>query len=529
MNSKPFRLILQFVFYFFVLFIFVSRSLTVGFSHDENQFIAAGQLLAYHGLLPYINYPYTHMPYGAFFYALTAWISNYDFLAGRLLNAVAFLICSLGVVKAFRLISGARTSLSLLLWEFVVVYIFLSHRIMGYVIGAALNHALPALFSLIALILFIASTQGKISSRRLALFSGVCLSIAALIRFNYAGLILVGLFLWTLLQLFSRPRPLVSVIKPFIAGLFLAALPALILFALAPTNFYYGNIVYIRLNTLYYQELLYKFNMSLGSKIMSFLTDILRNPLDLILYILLLYTGLASLIRYRNDRSAANLNRFAVAAFAFSLFLSAFAPTPTLQHYFFDALPFLILILALSAYDFFDRIRGGYLLAASASILLLYFSGTLANPAKNIARLSNPSQWTPMQVHNFGLELKTLVPGGRVLTLLPMIPLEAGYDVYPFTATGPFSWRTSTLLTAQRRLQYGVTSPAELNSLLEKSPPAAILTGFESSNAGFSFVPNESGGLEGPFIAYAQANGYEPYNLEAQFLRRTVTLWVKPP
>jgi len=224
MNSKPLRLILQVVFYFFILFIFVSRSLTVGFSHDENQFIAAGQLLADHGLLPYLSYPYTHMPYGAFFYALTAWISNYDFLAGRLLNAVVFLICSMLIVKAFRLISGARTSLALLLWEFVVVYIFLSHRIMGFVIGAALNHALPALFSLVALILFMASTQGKISSRRAAFYIGICLSVAALIRFNYASLIVVCLFLWTLLQLFSRPRPLVSVIKPFIAGLFLMSL-----------------------------------------------------------------------------------------------------------------------------------------------------------------------------------------------------------------------------------------------------------------------------------------------------------------
>jgi len=57
----------------------------------------------------------------------------------------------------------------------------------------------------------------------------------------------------------------------------------------------------------------------------------------------------------------------------------------------------------------------------------------VTNPLDELKYLSNPSQWTPLQVHDFAEEIKRYVPKGRILTLIPMIPLEAGYDIYPFT------------------------------------------------------------------------------------------------
>ena len=66
----------------------VCRAVSGNISHDENQFIAPGQFLAYDGLLPYVDYPYTHMPYAIPFYALSALASDYDLLAGRLLSVL---------------------------------------------------------------------------------------------------------------------------------------------------------------------------------------------------------------------------------------------------------------------------------------------------------------------------------------------------------------------------------------------------------------------------------------------------------
>jgi hypothetical protein len=108
-----------------------------------------------------------------------------------------------------------------------------------------------------------------------------------------------------------------------------------------------------------------------------------------------------------------------------------------------------------------------------------------------------------------------------------MIPLEAGDDAYSFATTGPFSWRTSLLLTPQRRKQYGVISPEELPALLDQFPPAALLTGFESPYDGFN--RSDPGGLETPFIDYAKEKGYRPITLSPSFIGRPITLWVKTP
>ena len=150
----------------------------------------------------------------------------------------------------------------------------------------------------------------------------------------------------------------------------------------------------------------------------------------------------------------------------------------------------------------------------------------ISNPLDGLKYLSNPAQSTPIQVHDFGEEIKQYVPKGRILTLIPMIPLEAGYDIYPFTASGPFIWRTSLLLTSQRRTKYGVISPEELPAILKQDPPDGILTGFEDPNAGF--IRNDPGTLETPFVNYAKENDYTPISLNASFIGHPIILWVRP-
>jgi hypothetical protein len=104
--------------------------------------------------------------------------------------------------------------------------------------------------------------------------------------------------------------------------------------------------------------------------------------------------------------------------------------------------------------------------------------------------------------------------------------MEAGLQAYPFTASGPFSWRTSVLLTSDRRAEYGVTSPEELPGLLDAVPPDAILVGFEEPNPGFE--RKDIGGLEKPFSDFAVRNGYTAERLLPPFWPRGLTLWIRP-
>jgi hypothetical protein len=304
-----------------------------------------------------------------------------------------------------------------------------------------------------------------------------------------------------------------------------AALPALVLILLAPNSFFYGNMVYTRLNTIYYQELHFTTGMDLGSKISGFLSNTWHSPSDFIFYVLLVFIGISSFVIYLRKKSPMDLNKLAVATFAFTLFLTAFAPTPTQLQYYFAPIPFLIIILALTGFEIYQKNKPVFYLAVLGLLFALNASLKIYNPMDDLKYLSQPAQWTPIQVHNFGLEIKKYVPRGRILTLIPMIPLEAGFDVYPFTATGPFSWRTSLLLSPQRRALYGVTSPEELSGLLKRDPPDAILTGFEDPNAGF--IRNDPGTLETPFVNYAKENGYKPVSIFASFIQRPILLWVR--
>jgi hypothetical protein len=132
-----------------------------------------------------------------------------------------------------------------------------------------------------------------------------------------------------------------------------------------------------------------------------------------------------------------------------------------------------------------------------------------------------------VHVHEAAQQLLTAqdVPTGKVLSLLPMIPAEGGYEGYAFTASGSNSWRTSPLLTADRRKRYDVISSEELGALLDASPPVAIITGFEIDNPGFTF--RDLGGLERPFIEYAQAHGYRAVPVQTMVYGHLLTLWEK--
>ena len=518
----------------FVLAVLLGRAVTQVVSHDENQFIAAGQMIADQGWLPYRDFPYTHMPYGAYLYALSARISSYDYLAARFLGVLTWLGCIVLLAAIFRLITRHYTASSTpdpswtyLLGEFALVLVFLYHPVSDYVLGAALNHSFSTFFSLLAFLFFLRGVTHFASLSRAAFWSGVFVSLAACVRLNYASLIATLLILWGLDILTIERASWRSWLLSYGAGVLLAALPALALFALSPAHFYYGNIVYIQLNTSYYRGILFKQTMDLPSKVRVFLNGVLHTPIDLVLYPVAIAAGIAFAVRLVRKKSSFDLVGLAAAAFAGTLFLSAFSPTPTQAHYFFAPLPFMLIMLSLLGAALWGRSRRAYVVASLVLLVLLALSMANADPQGELSALGKPAAWTPLQVHEFAEGLKASVPSGRVLTLLPMLTGEAGYVPYGFTATGTFSWRTSLLLSPARRAAYGVTSPEELPALLDANPPAAILTGLEAPNAGFTF--KDLGGLEKPFIEYAQQHGYKPVSVTPAFLDRPITLWLKQP
>jgi 4-amino-4-deoxy-L-arabinose transferase-like glycosyltransferase len=520
---KIVSLVFIFIFVFVLLF---SRAMLKGLSHDEYQFVTSGVMLADRGLLPYVDYPFLHMPYIAFFNALATKFTMYDLLAARSLSVICEILNSIVIFAiAYRLLRDFNESFRYISGIFAVA-LFIFNPVFIGTEGRALNHTLPSFLSLAAYFAFL---KGKDENglRLWYFLCGVLAGLAVCVRLSYA--VLLPAFSCILI-IYPFGRSLSKRIKDvsaFGAGVFLALLPALLLFFAAPKQFIYGNYIYIRLNTLYRQTLGYSTSMTLSDKVSTFFQSVLNHPINMFLYFpALLYTGYA-LFRFFKTRDPDHFEALAVAGISLGLFLSAFAPTPLWPQYFFAPLPFLVILLLYALRDLGKMsLSIGY--AAMGSLAFIFFlNGIISSTLSDLNGLRNPETWQPVQIHEFAKDVKTYTQEGKVLTLAPIIPLEAGLDTYEMFAVGPFSWRTAQILGEDKRQEYSIISFHELEEFLEADPPQAILTGMEENNEGFLAGAGYTGWLEKPFIDYAKKYGYSPVDIPIQFADIHPVLWVR--
>jgi hypothetical protein len=95
--------------------------------------------------------------------------------------------------------------------------------------------------------------------------------------------------------------------------------------------------------------------------------------------------------------------------------------------------------------------------------------------------------------------MSRLAQSGRVLTLAPILPLEAGLRIYPAFASGPFAWRSGSLLPQEERRAMSIVTAEDLEEYLT-IPPQAILTGYEVI-------------WESPLLDYARRHTYREAKL----------------
>ena len=72
-NKKYDLIISGIIFIIFIIgayLLVLNRAMVKGFEHDENQFVASAYLFSTDWLLPYVDYPYFHMPNLIFIYAV---------------------------------------------------------------------------------------------------------------------------------------------------------------------------------------------------------------------------------------------------------------------------------------------------------------------------------------------------------------------------------------------------------------------------------------------------------------------------
>jgi hypothetical protein len=132
-----------------------------------------------------------------------------------------------------------------------------------------------------------------------------------------------------------------------------------------------------------------------------------------------------------------------------------------------------------------------------------------AHAYKKLPDAISIEDWEGMKTHRQAEEIRSHVPRGRVLTLAPICPLEAGLSIYPAFSTGPFAWRISPYVEPAKAARLGILSPATLEQALRAAPPSGVLVGFEGKG-------------EVLLSKYARKNGYE-----SRALADDHRLWVR--
>jgi hypothetical protein len=463
--------------------------MTKRLGHDEHQHIAAGALLARDGLLPYRDFPHFHTPYLAFVYGLLFQGTDHLMLAARLFSVA----CATAMVGLLGSVAyGLFYDRGKRLAGFVcagTVLLCLTAGVFGETTGRAWNHEPGLLFALLAFLAHAAGIARQQNAWYIA--SGVLLGVSIGLRLTFAPLVApfgLALFLYAPPPRW-RPRPVLC----FAAGLFIGMLGLLWLFAVAPEQTFFGNFEFPGINIIYRVSTGSPRTMTLLKKLRYFWKETMFRELPLVI------VSLLPVIVARCVGAASRRSRFETGFVFISLpfvLMGCFAPSPLFPQYFYPLVPFLLLAALYglagipSETAWFRRL----LVVGAICVLVSVVAGRRAYG--RFRQLASMSEWAPIKMHRETAKLRAQIRPGRVLTLVPLYPLEAGLSIYPPFATGPFAWRVAPYVGVDKAARMGIVTPATLAAVLDAEPPAGILLGFEGRH-------------EIDLGHYAESRGYE--------------------
>ncbi|HYP40602.1 MAG TPA: hypothetical protein VEX13_09615 [Chloroflexia bacterium] len=477
-------------------------------NHDENMYLSGGVLL-YQGLLPYKDFPYFQMPLSTLVYAITLWTSGDLLLGARLVNTTfTFLTCLALYFGVLRICANVSQPVRVALASSGVI-LFVSNPTLLYTAGLAWNHDLPVFLAVSGLVLLVWSFA-HVRITFILLMSGMLFGLAVSARLSFAvAVVPIALAVLTVEPTSGTDSIMGRVRRCFTycLGVLVGLLPSLFFLLADPAAFWFGNMEYHQLNGQFWEQSGYTRAMTFSGKI-AYLSDVVSaEPFNwlllagtLLIFVLVWRAGL-----HRTGLLAVYLSAVTAAV----LLLAALVPSPTWLQYFYAPSVFVVFTFVYGvAYLCETRWRrvGYAVLPIVAAISAL----SILPRYLDLAGSLDLDETAPAQVHRTALEIRSAIGGrGTVATLAPIYALEAGLDIYPELAPGPFASRVAGLLTQERREDFGVWSGDDLGTALSQRPPEAVLVGLE-------------GALEDPLVQFATNQGYESLTLS-----NGLVLWVK--
>lgn len=486
-----------------------------GLNHDEHQFVGSAVLMARHGLLPYADFAYFHVPGQTLLTAALLMIADYFLLTARLLSIVSgwlglAMILAAGI--AYAPFERGWTRLSYALSGVVTLA---AAPMFVHTSGRAWNHDLPMLLTLTGFFALLRvfrrpqDTQPASCSACWITAAGIVLGLAAATRLSYAFLapaFALGVWLWGSAPNWrARSMNLLWLLVGGIVGM----APVWWAIITVPAPFLFGNVIYnLRLNPLYYATIGGSESVTMQAKAVYLANLMVAWPANMVAP-LLFVASLIPAIPHLRSHEAIPL-KMVLLILPFALF-SAMSPTPSQIQYYYVLFPFLILgfFFAVHLWSRRQHLAVIALLVGAA----ISVSATAISYADGLAIVLQPQQWYPLKVHDRSLAAARLVGDGPVLTLAPIHAMEGGASIYPEFVTGPMAWRVAPFVSAEDRAKFGFVDEKEMSALLAQEPPRAILTGFKEDDAE----------LEALFLRYAKTMTYVPVPLPDEGV-----LWLSP-
>lgn len=465
---------------------------------DELMFVPPAALLDQYRL--YRDIFFNHVPY-------SAWLFD---LAHRLLPGLGLLMAArLTVFAAWLALLGTaiwvgwRIGGSVLIGLVGALFLLSNETLLGQTGMAATNNLLPLPFALAGLGLFAQALVERRPGFAPLFLSGLLLAVAAGLKASAIAFIppvAIACFILPRAATLAERASLLAL--PVALGGLAGAAPMIWLAVTEPALFFAHivgyhagpHVAWWQANMAAEPDLA----LGLGARVMLAQQIWLGGAALVVLFL----TGLA--LRLARP-GAATLSALIVVGAAMALSaLLAMLPDPGFPQYYVPPLICLPLLLALAWRELPHGAAATMPQAAMVGAALML---VLAAPRLALGLADLRHAPTPLRVAQGGQALADLMAesglaGGRVATLAPLYPLEAGLPIYPEFSAGPFAYRVVPYTEPDLRAHYVMAGPDDLPALFARSRPAAILTGFDPA-------------LDAPFEAWARTQNYIPHQIAA--------------
>jgi hypothetical protein len=476
------------------------RAMERSLNHDEHQFLVPGALLSRSGLLPYRDYPLFHLPNLVFIYSALDTLSGRILASAKLFSALCTMLTG-GIIAWACCRNAGDRRLPMALGAASLLTLLFFNPIFDFTIGKTWNHEFPTL-GLIAALLLNAGNQTR-ARIWMAVCAGLCAGTATGARLTFVTVAAPLCGAPLLYQLPWRQR--LTLTGACAGGFLVAMLPTFWLWAAAPEHFWFDNFQFPRLRLLDAEDDRVKKTMSFWRKVRFLFKEVLLPSLPLV--IAYAVAGIAPAVHWFRKRTPSLLPSALVLLSIPLMIAGCFSPSRyQLQHY-YVLVPVLALGTALGLRV--QRQRKVRLLVPAVGVLAIagIVCALMERDFTWMRSITQPNEWFASRFSENARALRREVPSGRVLTLGPTMAIEAGLEIYPAFATGPFAWRAAGLIQPpERRTRLGFAAAEDLESYLSGIPPAAILTGFEEEP------------VEAPLVAYAVVHHYRRVELSRKFV-----------